>query len=268
MNPAAPLDVSLVLPVRDEASTVVRVLRDYLAAFAAQGWTVEAIVLDDASADGSADAVADAALPTVRLVRQARRQGYGALCRAGSAMARGRIVVWTDADGTYTAADAARVVLALGAFDQVVGVRATDHGRLRWLRLATKQLICVLVSLAWGRAIPDLNCGLRAFRMEALRAILTELPDGFSCTSTATLAALNRGQRLRWMPIAYEARATAAMSKFRPVVDAARLLAVIARQWRRRRLVRRRPVGTEGAREIRRPHVLALRGRDLARAAR
>lgn len=225
--------ISVVVPVHNEPLTVGNVvaqLKTHLTTFTV-GW--EIILVDDAS-DTPLQQPAGSGEKGIRVITSLVRSGSGHARRIGSRQAGGEFVAWIDADGTYDAADLVHLVAAMGDSDQIVGARATDFGRLRLLRRIVKSATCRAVSRLWRTNIPDLNSGLRVFRRAALMEILEELPSGFSCTSTATLAALNRGQTVRFMPIDYRARETGAMSKFHPVWDTLRLWRVIYRQYRRR----------------------------------
>jgi hypothetical protein len=54
--------------------------------------------------------------------------------------------------------------------------------------------------------IPDLNSGFRAARREALQRYFHILPDGFSFSTTSTLALLKGGYEVDWVPIVAAAR--------------------------------------------------------------
>src|SRR5437868_11189659 len=86
---------------------------DALLAVPADQW----VFVDDGSTDGTADRLAAAASrdPRVTVVTHARNRGVGAAVRTGIAAARGDVVVTYDADRTYPAADAARLVAAVAA---------------------------------------------------------------------------------------------------------------------------------------------------------
>lgn len=224
--------ISIVIPVHNEAVTIVAVVQSLIVA--CNGRRVEIIVVDDASTDGSSARIEALAEAGVVIHVNRTRQGSGAARRLGTTLAKGEAIVWMDGDGTYRAEDVVRVIDSLPGWDQVIGARTTETGTHPWLRRSVKWLANGLVSLLWRMPIPDLNSGMRAFRQEAAIAICAELPDGFSCTSTATLASLNHGQRVAFCAIDYLPRPSGSVSKFHPILDTARLLRVIARQYRAR----------------------------------
>jgi glycosyltransferase involved in cell wall biosynthesis len=193
------------------------------------GCVSEVIVVDDGSTDCTLSACAED-LSWVRVIRHETRRGLGSAFKTGIAAARGDRIAWIDGDGTYDPRSLVMLLNQMESFDQVVGARSTDYGRFKWPRLVVKRASYLVASALWGRWIPDLNSGLRVFRRESLLAWAGELPDGFSCSTTATLAALNRRQRVAFVPIPYHARACNVPSKFRPVVDTFRLWRVIFRQ--------------------------------------
>src|SRR5262245_26298570 len=77
----------------------------------------ELVFVDDGSTDGTGERLAAAARrdPRVRVVTHEKNRGVGAAMRTGFASATGDVVVAYDADRTYPAADAERLVAAVEA---------------------------------------------------------------------------------------------------------------------------------------------------------
>ena len=232
MNPSPePTQLSVIIPVYEEARTITSVISEVasIVKILAPG-AGEILVIDDASSqpvrlDGLVTS------PSIRVIRRPRRGGSGAARKTGIAEAKGEWIAWIDGDGTYPAEDLARLWEARPDYDQVIGARPCDHGPLRWLRLSVKRLACLWAERRWKRAIPDLNSGLRLIRKSAASFWVDQLPDGFSCTTTATLAALAHRQRLAFVSIRYYARGPGAKSKFRPIRDTLRFFAVV-HKWK------------------------------------
>ena len=226
------LGLSVVVPVFDEASALpefvpalLRVLRD---AVSPESW--EVILVDDGSDERTSALLREYVEPDrVLMLRHEHRLGSGAARKTGTARARGEWVVWIDADGTYDPGELLRLLSSGDGADQVIGVRDAEHGPWRMLRRGVKQAARLLAAGLMRAPIADLNSGFRILRRECLLVWLAELPDGFSCTSTATLAALRRRQRVRFVPITYRSRLPGSRSKFHPVFDTIRLFRVILR---------------------------------------
>jgi len=199
------LDVSVVLPVYNEAGHVLLEVERIRAALDESPYTYEIIVVDDGSTDGSTAELE--AVGGIRLIRFAANHGAGTARRAGTRAARGRVVVWTDADLTYPNERIPEMVKELEHCDQVVGARTSEQGTARAARVPAKWFIRRLASYLVETPIPDLNSGLRAFRADVARQYLHLLPPGFSCVTTMTMSFLANGYSVEYLPIEYAPRA-------------------------------------------------------------
>ncbi len=200
------LDVSVVLPVYNEKGHLRDEVARISAALDTSPYSYEIIVVDDGSDDGSGEQIDALVGDHVRLIRFAHNHGSGAARKAGSAAARGRVVVWTDVDMTYPNDEIPRLVKELDGVDQVVGAR-TSQGTYRPLRRPAQWAIRSLAEYLSGTKIPDLNTGMRAFRADVLRQFLHLFPTGFSHVTTVTMAFLANGYTLKYVPIDYFERA-------------------------------------------------------------
>jgi polyisoprenyl-phosphate glycosyltransferase len=219
------VDVSIVLPVYNERGHLLEEVDRIVKAMETSSYTYELIVVDDGSTDGSTAPLAGMA--GVRLIRFETNRGSGAARRWGTQAARGRVVVWTDADMTYPNDEIPWLVGQLEGADQVVGARTSERGTLRALRIPAKWFIRRLACRLSGSRIPDLNSGFRAFRSDVARQFLHLLPSGFSCVSTITLAFLANGYSVRYVPISYAERR--GRSKFHWWKDTRRYLTQVVR---------------------------------------
>lgn len=211
------LDVSIVLAVYNEEESIAREISIIREAMAKSDFTYEIIVVDDASTDRTAEALKN--FNAVTVITHRRNKGSGGARKTGTAAARGRIVVWTDADMTYPNHLIPGLVrhLADSDFRQVVGNRLSEKGTLKYLRTPAKYLLRKLASFLSKTDIPDLNSGFRAFYRDDALKFLFLVPNGFSCVSTMTLAFLCNDLDVGYMPIVYKKRA--GYSKFRPIKD-------------------------------------------------
>ncbi len=204
-TPPADLDVSIVLPVHNEAGHLQAEIDRIVEAMEASDYSWELILVDDGSSDGSTEiALADG---RARVIRTGRNRGAGTARRIGTEAARGEIVVWSDADMTYPNHEIPQLVDALGDADHVVGARTSEQGTLKFFRVPAKWLIRRLAQYLTQTKIPDLNTGFRAFRRDVAVQYTHQLPPGFSCVTTITMAFLMNGYQVRFVPIEYKARA-------------------------------------------------------------
>lgn len=163
----------------------------------------EIIVVDDGSTDRTGE-VAEACGVTV--LRHPENRGYGAALKTGILEARHEIIVILDADGTYPTESIPRLVEALEHADMAVGARQGRDVRVPPLRRPAKWILGKLANAVAAQKIPDLNSGLRAFRRDLALHYFPLLSEGFSFTSTITLALLADGYRVAYLPISYKRR--------------------------------------------------------------
>ncbi|MCL5271414.1 MAG: glycosyltransferase family 2 protein [bacterium] len=222
--------VSVIVPCYNEADGIGPVVAEIRAALAALERPAEVIVVDDGSTDATADRAAAAGC---RLVRHETNRGYGAALKTGAREARHAILVITDGDGTYPNREIPRLVAQLEAgedgarVDMVVGARTGAGAKIPFLRRPAKWALGRLANYLAGLRIPDLNSGLRVIRRELWTKYERFYPDGFSLTTTITLAALTNGHRVCYTAIDYHARV--GRSKIRPVRDTLGFLQLILR---------------------------------------
>ena len=213
----APPDVTVVLPCFNERDHVEQEVKRIRAALEAAGMTYELLCIDDGSTDGTREVLQS--IPGIRTILFPRNQGSGTARRIGTQEAKGKVVVWTDADMTYPNERIPELVRMLDDdYDQVVGARKTEAGTHKFFRVPAKWAIRRLASYLTNTPIPDLNSGLRAFKREVALPYLRLLPPGFSCVTTITLAFLSNGHPVKYEPIDYFKRA--GRSKFHPLKDA------------------------------------------------
>jgi glycosyltransferase involved in cell wall biosynthesis len=163
--------VSVVIPVLNERAAIEPLLAELEEACAELGsW--EAIWVDDGSSDGTAELLEGLARDhaAVRFVRLRRHFGKSAALRAGFDQSRGEIVVTMDGDGQDDPAEIPALVAKLAeGYDVVSGWKKhrCDPAFKRW---ASKRFNELSARLS-GVPLHDINCGLKAYRGEAVRAL-------------------------------------------------------------------------------------------------
>jgi len=219
------VDITVVLPVFNEVGHLEEEIERTRAALDASDYTYEIIAIDDGSTDGSTELLEKA--EGIRVFSFLQNRGSGSSRKYGTLAARGRYVVWTDADMTYPNDEIPELVDQIAGYDQVVGARRTEEGTVKFLRKPAKWFIRKLASYLTGVKIPDLNSGLRAMRIEVARQFVHLLPRGFSCVTTITMAFLSNGYSVKYIPIDYAKRA--GKSKFHWWADTRRYFMQVIR---------------------------------------
>ncbi len=191
---------SLIIPVYNEEKAISAVLRDLFSALADRlKDSYEVIVIDDGSADKSWEKLSQISFSNLKLLRHPYNLGYGAALKTGAQAAAAKVLIFYDADGQHNSADIFKLVNLIGKYDMVVGSRQGYQGPA-W-RQPGKKLITLVASYLVNFKIPDLNSGFRAVKKEKFNKFLHLYPNGFSLTTTITLAFLKQGYSVGYVPI-------------------------------------------------------------------
>ena len=224
-------DLSVVIPAYNEAAGIGPTLCELGRVLTSAGIEHELVVVDDGSQDSTAEAVRGLAkdLPQLRLVRHPVNRGYGAALKTGIRASSARVVAITDADGTYPGEDLPQLYRTLveTEAEMVVGARTGANVNIPLVRRPAKAVLARLAVCLSGKPIPDLNSGLRVFLREAALERFHLISDGFSFTTTITLALLARNRPVVFVPVDYRKRT--GDSKIRPVADTFNFLVLILR---------------------------------------
>ena len=183
---------------------------------------VELIVVDDGSRDRTAEIVEG--YPDVRLIRHESNKGYGAALKTGFSNAKGDLLAFLDADGTYPPEFFPQLCQAAieQEADLVIGSRmAGEESEMPVTRRVGNFFFANLISLISNHRISDSSSGMRVLRREALPA-LYPLPDGLNFTPVMSTRALHEGLRMVEVPITYSERV--GRSKLSVVRDGTRFL--------------------------------------------
>jgi glycosyltransferase involved in cell wall biosynthesis len=215
---------TIIIPAYNEEDSIGPVVERVQAVMAESGLRHQLLVVDDGSTDRTAEIVRAQGVP---VLRQPSNRGYGAAVKAGVRHAQHEVVVITDADGTYPAEEIPRLIELMTNCDMVVGARVGDEVQIPLARRPAKWFINALANYFARARIPDLNSGLRAFRKSVALRFYPILPDGFSLTTTITLAMLANGYLVEYVPISYHRRV--GQSKIRPVHDTLGFILLIIR---------------------------------------
>jgi glycosyltransferase involved in cell wall biosynthesis len=165
-------EISIVIPVMDEAENVEPLHQELSAALRPGGRAYEIVFVDDGSTDGTAERVAAVAQedPRVRLVRLRRNFGQTAAFSAGFDAARGDIVVTMDGDRQNDPADVPQLVARLEAgYDMVCGWRKDRKDPIS--KRVPSYVANRLISWATGVKLHDYGCSLKAIRCDVVKEI-------------------------------------------------------------------------------------------------
>lgn len=205
--------LSIVIPAYNEEKGIAEIMERVLKvrpSLAASGVAeMELLIVNDGSRDNTAQAAQQAAGgdPCVRIISHPKNRGYGAALKTGFNMARGEMVGFLDADGTYPPEYFPQLCAEIfkGA-DLVIGSRmaGAESHMPRTRRLGNFIFANLLNILGWQR-ITDSASGMRVFRKEILRTI-SPLPDGLNLTPVMSTRAVHEKVKMCEVPIPYSER--------------------------------------------------------------
>jgi glycosyltransferase involved in cell wall biosynthesis len=221
--------LSVVIPALNEEDGIADIIERVLAvkgSLATAGVSdLELIVVDDGSQDRTPEIVSG--YPEVILIRHPINQGYGAAIKTGFRQAKGDMLAFLDADGTYppeSYPQLCRPILENRA-DVVVGSRmAGTDSEMPFVRRIGNNIFAALVSILSNRHVTDSASGQRVIRRDVLPQ-LYPLPDGLNFTPVMSTRAMYEDVRIVEVPINYSERV--GRSKLSVVRDGMRFLNTI-----------------------------------------
>lgn len=200
-----------------------RELESLAALVAARGDSMETVLVDDGSVDGTAAAAQAwcAAGADRRLLRHERNRGFGAGLRTGVGASQGDVVVSYDADCAYPAADVLKLLDAVSAGADVATATpfapGASFGAGPFRRSLSWTCSAVYRAALRGRArgVRTFTCAFRAYRGPLVRTLRWEA-DGFLAAAEILARALLAGALVVEVPSTWRDR-TAGVSKMRVV---------------------------------------------------
>jgi len=215
-----------IVPAHNEAPRVGAVAR-------AAALQLPVLVVDDGSADETAERAAEAG---ATVVRQLPNQGKGVALRTGFRWAidhGAEAAITLDGDGQHDPAEVPRFLeaWAAGAPDLVVGRR--NFRSMPPARRLANELGTLVFSWAVGRRIPDNQSGFRLVSRRLMEATLASDEAGFEFEVEMIVTAIRAGWTIAWVPI--RTIYAGQTSHIRPGRHLRRFLATT---WRARKAVR------------------------------
>jgi glycosyltransferase involved in cell wall biosynthesis len=167
------MDLSLVVPVYNEADNLRPLCQRIHEALAPTGWTYEVAFVDDGSTDGSDQILAalHAEDSRIKVLRLRRNFGQTAALAAGFAYAHGEIIVSLDGDLQNDPADIPLLVAKLQeGYDLVNGWRLERQDPFLQRRLPS-QIANLIISLTTRVKLHDYGCTLKALRRDIAKSL-------------------------------------------------------------------------------------------------
>jgi len=219
------MNLSIIIPVYNEEESIEKVIIDLREYSAEKKYNYEIIVVNDGSTDRTKEILEK--IDGIKIINHLENQGYGAALKHGIKQSQGDLILITDADGSYPHESIKDLMKYITDYDMVIGARIGKKVKIPLIRKPPKWILNKLANYLSGTKIPDLNSGLRIIKKPLIKKFFPILPNGFSFTTTITLAALTNDYLVKYVPIDYYKRA--GKSKFRPLRDTLNFFQLIIR---------------------------------------
>lgn len=201
--------LSVVIPAYNEENGIVEIARRVLSVAPALKNAgvdqLELLIVDDGSKDRTAEVASKIA--GVNLICHPRNRGYGAALKTGFSKARGELIGFLDADGTYPPEYFPHLCrAALNGGDLIIGSRmAGAESKMPLTRRVGNFFFANLLTLLSRQKVTDSASGMRVFKREILEQVYP-LPDGLNLTPVMSTRALHEGISIGEVPIPYSER--------------------------------------------------------------
>ena len=240
--------LSVVIPAYNEEGAIAETLQSVSEYFRSTGLRYELVVVDDGSSDRTREVVLDHARAdsSLQLIQLSQNRGKGAAVRRGVQEARGDVICFIDADLPYrlqNLGDAIALVQS-GVTDIAIGARDLQESEsdqsYPWLRKFMGRGFSLIVRALLVPAIPDTQCGMKAFSAEAAKLLFSESKlNGFGFDFEVLFLANKYGFRFERIPVVMTHRHA---SKVNLLTDSLQMLADLFRvRWLDRKMAYRAP---------------------------
>lgn len=198
--------VSVIVPAYNEERNITQILRMLMDVEQVLP-SMEIIVIDDGSTDGTPEEVAKFS-SRVRLIKHPMNCGKGAALATGFEEATGEVVVVQDADLEYSPYDIPSLVKPIlgGEADVVFGSRFKgNRNGMKFMNYVGNKLLSLTTEFLFGVPITDVMTGHKVFAKRVIKSMdLTE--DGFNIEPEIAAEVFHSGWRYKEVPIAYSRR--------------------------------------------------------------
>ena len=170
---------------------------------------LELLVVDDGSRDHTRDVLheLEPKYQGMRVICHPRNKGYGAALKTGFSQARGELIGFLDADGTYPPEYFPQLCkAAMAGSDLVIGSRMMGaDSKMPLTRRIGNLFFANLLTLVGGIRVTDSASGMRVFQRSVYEKVVP-LPDGLNLTPVMSTRAIHENLKVTEIAIPYSER--------------------------------------------------------------
>jgi len=189
-------EMTIIIPAYNEEDAIEGTINKLIPLAEKNNWKI--FVINDGSRDNTKDILDK--IKSIQVISHKVNRGYGASLKHGILESSTELVAFYDADGQHNPGDLEKLWTEWNEQDMIVGERsAGSHFSLS--RAPGKWFLSKTANFLAGRKIPDLNSGLRIVKREIIIKYMQLFPDGFSFSTTSTIAFLSDKRLVEYIPI-------------------------------------------------------------------
>lgn len=218
--------LSIVIPAYNEEARIVPTIGAIASHVSSLGIPWELIVSDDGSKDRTVQIVEELGFANLRVLRAQRNEGKGSAVRRGMLAARGKVVLFDDADNSTPIEEIGKLLEKINeGYDIAIGSRAArgaeEANKSLVRRIMSNSLRWIVVNI-FSAGTRDTQCGFKMFTRDAAQRLFrAQTISGFSFDLEILYLANKLGYRIIEVPIAW---VDAPGSKLDPAKEAQRFL--------------------------------------------
>lgn len=227
------LELSVIMPCRNEKNTVGVCVDEAIAFMKHHNICGEVLVVDNASADASASLAAEHG---ARVIAE-KEIGYGKAIQTGIENSRGRILIIGDCDTTYDFLHMETMyrILAEDRCDMVIGNRyagGIERGSMPWLHQWGVRFLSYLGRMRFRTDVYDFHCGMRGIRREAAEKLCFHT-KGMEFATEMIAEGVEKDLRIMQVPVTLRKCKYDRKSKLRTIRDGLRHLVYMCKHLRK-----------------------------------
>jgi len=194
------MESSIIIPVFNEEKSIREILDVMIELEYDKRY--EVIIVNDGSYDKTAEILQEYPF---KIINHNYNKGYGAALKTGIRKASGRNIITFDSDGQHNPAYIPEIENLLIDNELVIGERDNKFLQPK-NRKWGKKIIRFVGEYLVNQKLPDFNSGYRGFKSDIIKGLLHIMPNGFSFSTTSTLAFIKEGYSLATFPIQIQER--------------------------------------------------------------
>lgn len=196
-NSNSKMSLSIIIPAYNEEGAVTEVLKNLQTELARLNLNYEIIVVNDGSTDQTQERLEK--IEGIKLINHLYNKGYGASIKTGVKNSEYDWLLFFDADNQHNPKYIEKLIEKADNADLIIGKRMGYAGPS--IRQPGKKILKWVAQFLTAQKIPDINSGFRLVKKEYFNHFLHILPNTFSISTTSTMAFLNAGHTVTYVPI-------------------------------------------------------------------